>query len=63
MKNKLEILKGIPSGVFMEKELGYDEGFLMSLQLHHDIKILRLKESAGYKPDLSKFQKVIFWRY
>ena len=45
----------------IEKELGYDEGFLMTLQLHHDIKVLKKKESAKHKPDLSKFRKVIFW--
>ena len=51
----------LPLSLKIEKELGYDEGFLMSLQLHHDIKILKQKESATYKPDLSKFRKVIFW--
>lgn len=45
----------------IERELGYEEGFLMSLQLYYDIKILKQKESAGHKPDLSKFRKVIFW--
>ena len=51
----------LPLSLKIEKELGYDEGFLMSLQLHHDIKVLKQKESAKYKPDLSKFRKVIFW--
>ena len=51
----------LPLSLKIEKELGYDEGFLMTLQLYHDIKILKQKESAAHKPDLSKFRKVIFW--
>ena len=60
------IIKGrrsinLPLSLKIEKELGYDEGFLMTLQLFHDIKVLKKIESAMYKPDLSKFRKVIFW--
>ena len=51
----------LPLSLKIEKELGYDEGFLMTLQLYHDIKILKQKDSAKHKPDLSKFRKVIFW--
>jgi Plasmid maintenance system antidote protein len=51
----------LPLSLKIEKELGYDEGFLMTLQLYYDIKILKQKESAKYKPDLTKFRKVIFW--
>jgi len=51
----------LPLSLKIEKELGYDEGFLMTLQLYHDIKTLKQKESAKYKPDLTKFRKVIFW--
>jgi plasmid maintenance system antidote protein VapI len=51
----------LPLSLKIEKELGYYEGFLMTLQLYHDIKILKQKESAKHKPDLSKFRKVIFW--
>jgi addiction module HigA family antidote len=51
----------LPLSLRIEKELGYDEGFLMTLQLYHDIKILRQEESAKHKPNLSKFRKVIFW--
>jgi plasmid maintenance system antidote protein VapI len=51
----------LPLSLKIERELGYDEGFLMTLQLHHDIKMLKQKESAKHKPDLSKFRKVIFW--
>lgn len=60
------IIKGrrsmnLPLSLKIEKELGYDEGFLMTLQLYHDIKKLKQTESAKHKPDLSKFRKVIFW--
>lgn len=51
----------LPLSLKIEKELGYEEGFLMSLQLYHDIKILKQKDSEKHKPDLSKFRKVIFW--
>jgi plasmid maintenance system antidote protein VapI len=51
----------LPLSLKIEKELDYDEGFLMTLQLYHDIKMLKLKESEKHKPDLSKFRKVIFW--
>ena len=51
----------LPLSLKIERELGYEEGFLMTLQLYHDIKMLKQKESAKHKPDLSKFRKVIFW--
>lgn len=51
----------LPLSLKIEKKLGYDEGFLMTLQLYHDIKILKQEESAKHKPNLSKFRKVIFW--
>jgi plasmid maintenance system antidote protein VapI len=51
----------LPLSLKIEKKLGYDEGFLMTLQLYYDIKILKQEESAKHKPDLSKFRKVIFW--
>jgi plasmid maintenance system antidote protein VapI len=51
----------LPLSLKIEQELGYDEGFLMTLQLYHDIKILKQEESAKHKPDLSKFRAVIFW--
>jgi addiction module HigA family antidote len=51
----------LPLSLKIEKELGYDEGFLMALQLYYDIKMLKQEESAKHKPDLSKLRKVIFW--
>lgn len=41
-----------------EKELNFEEGFLMTLQVFFDIK--KAKESH-LKPNLSKFRKVLFW--
>lgn len=43
----------------IEEKLGLDEGFLMTLQVFHDIK--KAKRDDNYKPDLSKFRKGIFW--
>jgi len=102
MKSKLDILKGIHPGKFIERELlkskiskrqfalsinehpqtlgaiikgtrnmnvdlslkieeklDLEEGFLMTLQVFHDIK--KAKRDENYKPDLSKFRKGIFW--
>lgn len=102
MKTKLEILKGVHPGKFIERELlkskiskrqfalsinehpqtlgaiikgtrnmnvdlslkieeklELEEGFLMTLQVFHDIK--KAKRDDNYKPDLSKFRKGIFW--
>lgn len=41
----------------LERELDYDEGFLMTLQLHYDIKISRQGQVA---PDLSKLSPALF---
>lgn len=42
----------------LERELDYDEGFLMTLQLHYDIKISRQSQPT---PDLSKLSPALFW--
>ena len=102
MKSKLDILKGVHPGKFIERELlkskiskrqfalsikeypqtlgaiikgtrnmnvdlslkieeklGLEEGFLMTLQVFHDIK--KAKRDVNYKPDLSKLNKITFW--
>lgn len=102
MKSKLDILKGVHPGKFIERELlkskiskrqfalsineypqtlgaiikgnrnmnvdlslkieeklGLEEGFLMTLQVFHDIK--KAKRDINYKPDLSKLNKITFW--
>lgn len=43
----------------IEKDLGLDEGFLMTLQVFYDIKKLNI--DLNYKPDFSKLREGIFW--
>ena len=43
----------------IEPQLGFDEGFLMTLQVFHDIKLA--KRDVNYHPDLSKIRKGTFW--
>lgn len=61
-----EITKGrrkmnIPLALKIEKVLGFEEGFLMMLQLFYDIKQEKLKQHKPLHPDLSKFRPVVFW--
>ena len=43
----------------IEEKLNLEEGFLMTLQIHNDIKIAKFDEN--FKPDLSKIRKGTFW--
>ena len=43
----------------IEEKLGFEEGFLMTLQVFYDIK--QAKKDDNYKPDLSKLNKITFW--
>ena len=43
-----------------EKALGFDEGYLMILQLYFDIKIEKEKQEKHH-PDLGKLRKILFW--
>ena len=43
----------------IEDRLGFEEGFLMTLQVFYDIK--QSKKDVNYKPDISKLRKGIFW--
>lgn len=43
----------------IEPELGFDEGFLMTLQVFHDIKLA--KRDLNYHPDLSIIRTGTFW--
>lgn len=45
----------------IEEELGLDEVFLMTLQLHYDINQEKIKRSSGNHPNLSKFRPALFW--
>ena len=60
------ILKGkrdmnVPLSLKIENALGFDEGYLMMLQLYYDIKEVKRKQSEYNKPDLSKLRPVLFW--
>jgi addiction module HigA family antidote len=45
----------------IEQALGIEEGFFMVLQVLYDIKEIKENKNKDYKPDISKFRKVIFW--
>lgn len=58
------ILKGkrkmnVALSLKIEKELELPEGFLMTLQVYHEIREERLANQR--KPDLSKFSRSLFW--
>jgi plasmid maintenance system antidote protein VapI len=61
-----EITKGkrkmnIPLALKIESALGFEEGYLMMLQLFFDIKQEKQKLNKAVHPDLSKFRPVLFW--
>ncbi len=45
----------------IEKALGFEEGYLMILQVYHDIEEEKNQQERLNKPDLSKFRPAIFW--
>jgi len=44
----------------IEKELGLEEGYLMILQIYHDIEKEKMNLNLS-RPDLSKIRPVLFW--
>ncbi|GHV31342.1 hypothetical protein FACS1894177_05710 [Bacteroidia bacterium] len=50
-----------PLSLKIEKALDFEEGSLMMLQVFYEIRQLKQKEAANYKPDLSKLRPVVFW--
>lgn len=50
-----------PLALKIEKELSIDEGFLMTLQVYHEIKQEKERLTRDIKPDLSKIRKGLFW--
>jgi plasmid maintenance system antidote protein VapI len=50
-----------PLSLKIEKSLNLDEGFLMTLQVFHDIRLEKTKKRQLIKPDLSLFRKGLFW--
>ena len=49
-----------PIALKMEAALGLDEGFLMILQVYHDIKKEKEPKQRA-APDIKKFRPAIFW--
>lgn len=61
-----EITKGkrkmnIPLALKIESALGFEEGYLMMLQLFYDIKQEKQKLKQANRPDMSKFRPIVFW--
>lgn len=44
----------------IEKELGLEEGYLMVLQVYHDIEQEKMNQNLS-RPDLTKIRPVLFW--
>lgn len=51
----------LPLALKIEKALGFEEGYLMLLQLYHDIGQQKKLQQKNICPDLSKLRTVIFW--
>jgi len=45
----------------IERELGIEEGFFMTLQVFHEIKEEKNKQSKKGHPEFSKFRPALFW--
>lgn len=45
----------------IEKALGLEEGYLMTLQVFYDIEEEKRKQDKDYHPDLTKLRTVLFW--
>jgi plasmid maintenance system antidote protein VapI len=45
----------------IEENLHLEEGFLMILQVYHDIEKIKSQNTTAEKPDLSKFRPALFW--
>ena len=51
----------IPLSLRIERALGLEEGFLMTLQVHYDISEEKRRLSTNDRPDCSKFRSTLFW--
>jgi len=51
----------IPLALKIEKALGMEEGYLMLLQVYHDIREEKRRQHKPIHPDLSKLRRVLFW--
>jgi len=45
----------------IEKALGWEEGYLMILQVYFDIEQEKKKQAGNNHPDLSKIRPIVFW--
>lgn len=62
----VSIMKGkrkmnIALALKIEKALNLEEGYLMLLQLFHDIEKVKREQSRQYHPDYDKLRSVLFW--
>lgn len=60
------IIKGrrdmnIPLALKIEEALELEEGFLMTLQIHYDIKQEKKRRAEDIHPDFSKLRRILFW--
>ena len=60
------VLKGrrrmnTPLALKIEHALGFDEGYLMTLQVFHDIKEEKQRSHSQRQPELNQFRTVLFW--
>ena len=55
--------RGISLGTALkvEKELGYDEGFLMILQVYYDIEKQKQKQNRSTLKGVPAIRRIIFW--
>lgn len=59
-----EIIKGrrklnIPLSLKLEQEMGYETGFLMTLQIFYEIRLVENKRQST--PDITKLSPSLFW--
>lgn len=47
--------------VAIEREMGYEEGFLLILQAFHEIKLMKEKELAEQYPGKPNIRSILFW--
>lgn len=51
----------IPLAMKIENAFGWEEGFLMTLQLFYDIKEEKRRQHEGLKPDVTRLRRGLFW--
>jgi plasmid maintenance system antidote protein VapI len=51
----------IPLALKIEEALGWEEGYLMTLQVFYDIKQEKLRQNLGQHPDFAKLRPILFW--